>query len=210
MDNSHPDLVILGPYRHHNAFSINSYYDLISRRMPSLMPHWRIEASAAGNWLTPGAEIKHARWVQRTADVLFWLNTMRHCRARSFHLVDQGIAWYASHLYLGRGLVTVHDIRNLISSDNHNTPRSFLRKRLRCKSVEVIRHAAKIIAVSSFTADCLVASLNIPGKHITVIPNCLPSYFFARHQDPSQHRARLFPGVDRVVLSVSTRQPHKN
>jgi len=106
-----------------------------------------------------------------------------------------------------RGIVTIHDLAFLAHPEALAAGR---RRYLTAITALSARRAAKIIAVSAFTRDEIVARLGVPAEKIAVVHNAVDALFVPLPADEIA-RFRAEQGLpERVILCVGTLEPRKN
>jgi len=106
-----------------------------------------------------------------------------------------------------RAIVTIHDLAFLAHPETLGAGR---RRYLTAITALSARRAAKIIAVSAFTRDEIVARLGIPADKITVVHNAVDAAFAPLPADEIA-RFRAEQGLpERFLLCVGTLEPRKN
>ena len=103
-------------------------------------------------------------------------------------------------------VVTIHDVNYATAPQAHTAP---MRAGQRVVVPLAARAADRIIAVSAFARDALLAELHVDPARVDVVHNGggLPP---GPATPESELRARLALGDAPFVLSVSARRPHKN
>ncbi len=107
----------------------------------------------------------------------------------------------------GRGIVTIHDLAFLAHPEALGAGR---RRYLTAITALSARRAAKIIAVSAFTRDEIVARLGVAAEKVAVVHNAADATFAPL---PTEERARFRAeqGLpERFILCVGTLEPRKN
>ena len=97
-------------------------------------------------------------------------------------------------------VVTVHDLWPFAAP----SPDTGRRAREQSHYLRAVEHARRFIAVSRFTADELVARLNVDATRIEVIPNGV------RRLTPTDVTPARLPNGDRYVLFVGEAEPRKD
>ncbi len=107
----------------------------------------------------------------------------------------------------GRGIVTIHDLAFLAHPEALGAGR---RRYLTAITALSARRAAKIIAVSAFTRDEIVARLGVAAEKVAVVHNAVDATF-APLPDGERARFRAEQGLpERFILCVGTLEPRKN
>ena len=130
----------------------------------------------------------------------FWLPW----RARLFHSLAQRPPAFRFE----KEIVTIHDVFPLTGRD-YSTP-EFQRK-FSALLLEAVARAARVIAVSQYTTNQLVAHAGVPREKITVIHEGvdLPDRTLPREEKLAE-RERLVGRGNEMVLSVGVLQTRKN
>jgi glycosyltransferase involved in cell wall biosynthesis len=106
-----------------------------------------------------------------------------------------------------RGVVTIHDLAFLAHPEALGANR---RRYLTAITALSARRAAKIIAVSAFTRDEIVARLGIPAAKVAVVHNAVDASFVPLTAE-ERARFRAEQGLpERFILCVGTLEPRKN
>jgi glycosyltransferase involved in cell wall biosynthesis len=106
-----------------------------------------------------------------------------------------------------RGIVTIHDLAFLAHPEALGAGR---RRYLTAIIALSARRAAKIIAVSAFTRDEIVARLGVPADKVAVVHNAVDAAFAPLPPDEIA-RFRAEQGLpERLILWVGTLEPRKN
>src|SRR5579863_3313789 len=175
------DALLLGPHAGNSGYSINNYFNFCRQHLPESMPDWCIGCLSPGG--TPTSEhpslshrVRHRAWWDTYIE---WPLRLRRQRAELFHVIDQGLAWYAKFIPRARCITTVHDLIAYLTSSGGLTfdHLPYRRKLLVLECVRQIRRMDHIIAVSQHTANCLVRELAIPVSRITVVHNPVDKRF---------------------------------
>ena len=103
-------------------------------------------------------------------------------------------------------VVTVHDLAFLTHPEH--APAA-LRAYLRTVVPRQVAGAARVVAVSQTTRDCLIERLGVPPERVAVVANAVEERFFAA--EPLGPAARAALGLPAAyVLCVGTLEPRKN
>ena len=130
----------------------------------------------------------------------FWLPW----QARLFH----SLAQRPPAFHFEKEVVTVHDVFPLTGRD-YSTP-EFQRK-FSALLLEAVKRAARVIAVSRYTADQLVQHAGVRREKIRVIHEGVDSPArLLTPEERSQERQRLVGQGNRMLLSVGALQTRKN
>ena len=215
MRHSKSDVVLLGPHAGHGSYSIANYFNFTAGNIGPFVPDLKLRALAPG-----GAE----RLAELTLPQMhraklaleyytYWPLQLAVTKASLFHVADQGLAWYGRFLRHGRVLVTVHDIINVLIWRKRVPFGSLPRYRLPIllENVRFIKRADHLLCDSTFTADCVMQELGIPGHRITVVFNAVDASFYAA--DPSERRVireKWFGDSRFVVIHVGQATSYKN
>ncbi len=165
-----------------------------------------------GTGSTPGQQ--SVRRLQAWWDnYVVWQYRLRRIEADLFHVIDQGLAWYARYLRGGRRLITVHDF---IAYMTWKKKLPF--DPLPAKRIPVLRECARQIAAadalitdSQHTADCLMRELSVAARRITVVHNFLGEGLSPLAPDEwLQARKRWFSDAPYVVIHVGQPLVYKN
>ena len=98
--------LILGPHPGHSNYSITNYFDFCRSNMPLALKNWSIRSMSPGR-TTPLNITRYRSWWENYVEWPFVLGSRR---AELFHMVDQGLAWYAGVLPRAKYLATINDL----------------------------------------------------------------------------------------------------
>jgi glycosyltransferase involved in cell wall biosynthesis len=148
------------------------------------------------------------------ADTYFrWPSQLWATQSRLFHIVDQGLGWYAPFLRRQPFVITVHDVLDLLSLKGRLSSGSppLRRRPLIRASAQALSRAVCLIAHSHFTANALRTELGLDSKAIVVVAQVL-HHRFLRPASVATGAMRSHWGCDKgqVVLYVGSAAPHKN
>lgn len=202
-----PDVLLLGPHPSRCSISIETYF---SDLRAELIDKTGLHIDSRNPGCEPARD--HAVWAW-TDIYVRWPVVLRRSTAGLFHIMDQGLGWYAALLRQQRFVVTVHDLLDLLTMRrNLPFPTPPVRRRpLIRASAAALSRAAHLIAHSRYTADLLHTELGFPTASITVVPQVLNQRFKPPDAcDRQRLRSRLGCGEFPVVLYVGSAAPHKN
>ncbi len=205
--------MMLGPHPAHESYSITKYFEFYRGNLPA-----RLGVNVAARH--PGPEGERGTILPRQSrartlaeNYIQWPATLMGLTADCFHIVDQGLLWYAAFLKGGRRLGTVHDLTAYLSVHSR-LPLGNRRSRQRLLVWENTRELLKldhIVSVSRYTADCVVKELGYPASRITVIPNHLDPLFQCLSEERrALARRKWFGEVEKVVIHVGRPLVYKN
>ncbi|HEU4974706.1 MAG TPA: glycosyltransferase family 1 protein [Baekduia sp.] len=106
-----------------------------------------------------------------------------------------------------RRITTIHDLNYKIVPETHF---GILGLGMRVLVPAAAHRSHRLIAVSSSTADDLVAHLKVPRAKIDVVPQGVSARPAVAPTPEAELRARLELGDRPVLLTVSAKRPHKN
>lgn len=212
---STPDALLLGPHPGTSSYSIANYFNFCRWNLPGVMPDWKIEALAPGDMtLFDQPRLVHiARYRAWPHNFLEWPVRLRRQRARLFHIVDQGLTWYATFLPRVRRLATVSDLIAYLTCRGKLPfgPLPARRRPLVWESARQIRQMDHLISVSAYTADCLVRELEIPAARITVVHHHVdPCFSPLPAGERRRARERWFPAAEYAIIHVGSASAYKN
>ncbi len=205
---------LLGPHPGGQTYSISKYFNFYRTRLPAIFGGLVLGKC-------PGAirELEHGQLPTEPRRQAWWQNyvlwpmELARQSADCFHIVDQGLMWYARFLKKGRLIGTVHDlIAYMISAgklDLKQPPAK--RKLIISENTRQLRRLEAFISVSRHTADLLMRELDIPAGKISVIHNHLDPVF-APLAEPERVLARraFFGDAEYVVIHVGKASAYKN
>ncbi len=190
-----------------SAYSLNLLRALGEARLAGTTPHtFRAYVSAPGLAL-PGVELVQSHLpLERPAARIAWEQARFPFELGAASLVH-GLVNVLPLAARVAGVVTVHDLAFL------RTPQALPRAKrayLAALCRASVARAAHVIAVSTQTADDLMALFGAPARKITVVPNGVGAEFgLARPAEVARVRAaRALPA--RYLLFVGTLEPRKN
>ncbi|HEY1754060.1 MAG TPA: glycosyltransferase family 1 protein [Bryobacteraceae bacterium] len=205
---------ILGPHPGGQAYSISKYFNFYRSRLPAILSDPVLgKCPGAIEELGPGKMPEMPRrkaWVQ---NYVLWPMELARQQADCFHIVDQGLLWYARFLHKARIIGTVHDlIAYMIGAGKLNLQRAPAKRRLIIsENTRQIRRLEAVISVSRHTADLLMREIDIPARRITVIHNHLdPVFVPLTGLERAKARSALFGDADYVVIHVGKASAYKN
>lgn len=210
------DILLLGPYPGNESFSLANYFNFYRRELPSLLGACSLQAVCPGTLdQFDAAKIvragRHRAWWD---NYVAWPLRLKFQRAELFHIVDQGLAWYARFLNRGKLITTVHDLIAYMSCAGKLpfAPPPRKRQPIVHECVRRLREMDHLLSVSHYTADCLVRELEIPASKITVVHNYLDPEFrpIAAEEERRRIRAKWFGTAEAVVLHVGKPSVYKN
>jgi glycosyltransferase involved in cell wall biosynthesis len=129
---------------------------------------------------------------------------VRQLDADVIHVIDHGQAYLLNSLHASRTVVTCHDVILLALANGRigSSPVPPFALHLLYLSLELMKRAAAIVAVSEQTKRDLVTFLNIPPQRITVIPSGLNQPFSPDAERGAATRRRLGLGDGPLVLHI--------
>jgi alpha-1,3-rhamnosyl/mannosyltransferase len=158
-------------------------------------------AQVKRNLRTQVAALPGARWLWRK---------LRHFQA--WYGSDQlkgFIYWEPNYLLVpfdGPSVATIHDISHLRMPEHHPAARI---TEMNNQMPQTLAQATRLIAVSAFTRDEIIACLN-PAQQIDIVPPAVDPSFFAVQPDAREEARRRYDLPDDFILSVATLEPRKN
>ena len=205
--------MMLGPHPAHESYSITKYFEFYRRNLPTKLGV-PVAARHPGPQCQTGTILpRQSRTRTLRENYLQWPVALMGLSSECFHIVDQGLLWYAEFLKGGRRLGTVHDLTAYLSVHSR-LPLGNQRSRQRLLVWENTRQLLRldhIVSVSRFTADCVVKELGYPANRITVIPNHLdPLFEFLSEERRSVARRKWFGESEKVVIHVGRPLIYKN
>ncbi len=153
---------------------------------------------------------RRTAWVQ---NYLRWPVELTSLRSECFHIVDQGLMWYARFLRGGRILGSVHDLiaHLTIQGKLDLEPPPAKRKIIIRESIRQLCRLERIISISQHTADLLVREFQIPAQRIVVVHNHLDPVFTPMNEpERAVARQRFFGSSEYVVIHVGKASSYKN
>lgn len=210
---------LLGQYPGNSSYSILKYFNFYREHLATVLG--ATPAAACPGHRLPAMDevITHAgRMKAWRENYLEWPLELRRMRSDLFHIVDQGIFWYARFLpdssgRRGKLLGTVHDlIAYLISTGKLAIGKPSTRTNLLVReSMRQLTRLDHVISVSQFTADCMMRELGTLASRITVIPNHVDERFFPlTDEERSRMRRKWFGDARHVVIHVGRPLLYKN
>lgn len=205
---------ILGPHPGGQTYSISKYFNFYRTGLPAIFGD-RVLGKC------PGAiqELEHGKLPSMPRPKAWWQNyvlwpmELAHQSAGCFHIVDQGLMWYARFLQRGRIVGTVHDlIAYMINAGKLDFQRPPIKRKLVIsENTRQLRKLEVLISVSRHTADLLMRELEIPARKISVIHNHLDP-MFRPLTEPERATARrsFFGDAEYVVIHVGKASAYKN
>jgi glycosyltransferase involved in cell wall biosynthesis len=206
---------ILGPHPGNGTFSISNYFSFCHSHLGPAMPEIVIRAIAPGDRKEFDRPVlrESSRLTSWRQNYLEWPLELHGLNSDLFHIIDQGLAWYATFLRGGRRLITVHDLITYLNwtgklgFEKLSGGRIWLLKRCLAE----IHKADHLVSVSEHTADCMVRELGIPASRITVVHNFLsPGFSPSSPEERREARQHFFSGHEHVVLHVGKALAYKN
>jgi glycosyltransferase involved in cell wall biosynthesis len=207
---------ILGPHPGNWMYSICNYFNFCRRNLPPLLEPIRVKADAPGDGVQAFEDetFPVSSRVRARFDLYAkWPTQLLSKNAEVCHIVDQGLAWYSKFLRSARIIVTVHDLIALMASRGVlDVDRSTKAQNLLLRpSMDGIRKAQRVIAVSSETADCLMRYLGIPSERISVIHDPIESTFYPLcNAERRTAREKWFADAEHAIIHVGTPWRYKN
>lgn len=208
---------LLGPNPGNGSYSTTEYFRFLADNLqPALgeaVASHRPGLSQAGETCrqTPArVGPRRQMWVE---NYILWPRTLSTLRYDLFHIVDQGLGWYARHLKGGQRLATIHDLFGYLSMVGKIAlPRPPRHRRLLIReNVCQLKRMHHLVCVSQYTADCAVRELEVPASRITVLPNHLGEVFrLAGSEQRIAARVKWFGAAEHVVLHVGSSTRYKN
>jgi glycosyltransferase involved in cell wall biosynthesis len=104
-------------------------------------------------------------------------------------------------------VVTIHDLLYRQVPESHFGVRGL---GMRVLVPLAARRSDRVLTVSQSARAEIIRDLHVPGARIDVVPNGLGRNAVAAALDAAEVRARFDLGDRKVLLSVSTKRPHKN
>lgn len=206
---------ILGPHPGGQTYSISKYFNFYRNRLPAILSHPVLGKCPGAiehlehHGTLPSMPRRQAWW----QNYVLWPIELARERADCFHIVDQGLLWYARFLQKGRMIGTVHDlIAYLIGAGKLDLPQPPSKRRfIISENTRQLRRLEVMISVSRHTADLLMRELEIPARRIRVIHNHLDPIFAPLTEDERGHaRAIFFGDAEYVVIHVGKASAYKN
>src|SRR4051794_34969183 len=166
------------------------------------------EAAATGG---PWCEIDHVEMPLRAANRVNWVRgeqlmlprrAARHGVDLVHSLANTGPTW-------GRfaRVTTIHDLLYMMVPEAHFGLRGL---GMRVLVPAAARRSERVIAISKSTRDDVVSRLHVPAERIDVVPQGLGVSATREPLPEDEIRSRFELGNRRILLSVSTKRPHKN
>lgn len=166
------------------------------------------EAAATGG---PWSEMEHVEMPLRAANRVNWVRgeqlmlprwAQRHGVDLLHSLANTGATW-------GRfaRVTTVHDLLYMMVPDAHFGLRGL---GMRVLVPAAARRSDRVIAISKSTRDDVVSRLHVPADRVDVVPQGLGVSATERPLPADEVRRGFELGDRRILLSVSTKRPHKN
>jgi glycosyltransferase involved in cell wall biosynthesis len=154
---------------------------------------------------------KPVQLLQPTTSPRGYLTLRRILRDEKCDLIHMpSLMWLPPYLPPCPYLVTVHDVLDyMYRATNH----SGIKGTLHYYSTRfVLKHAAKILAVSNFTKNDLSRLFNIPAGRIEVIYNAIDERFLQGHSTPEEQQfiAERYQVNYPFILYAGRISPHKN
>lgn len=147
------------------------------------------------------AALPAARWLRRK---------QRHFQAWYHSRQLQGfIYWEPNYLLLpfaGPAVATLHDLSHLRMPEHHPAARVAEMNR---QLPRTLARATRLIAVSAFTREEIIARLH-PAQPIDIVPPAVDPSFFAVQAEARAQAKRRYHLPDAFILSVATLEPRKN
>ena len=208
-------LMILGPYAGNRSISINNYFNFHRRELPDVLRSGHLKAVVPGSLeefdsATPIANSRVKAW---TENYCLWPMRLGRLRGDLFHIVDQGLGWYAHFLGAGRRVITVHDLIAYLACEGKvdvvRPPVS--RRALVYECARQIRQMDRVICSSQFTADLVVRELEVPVERISVVHLPVnPVFRPLAPEDRQLARQRWFGAAEHAVIHVGKASVYKN
>jgi glycosyltransferase involved in cell wall biosynthesis len=205
---------LLGPHPGSQSYSISKYFNFYRNGLPAIL-----RDPVLGK--CPGAiqDLERGRlpvvprskaWLQ---NYLLWPLELARQSAGCFHIVDQGLLWYAGFLRRGRVAGTVHDlIAYMIGAGKLDLQQPPMKRKLIIyENMRQLRKLDALISVSRHTADLLMHELDIPARRISIIHNHLDPVFQPLADSERADIRRVFFGdAEYVVIHVGKASAYKN
>ncbi len=161
-------------------------------------------------WGISPSESRAKVWAR---NYIAWPIRLRGIEGDVYHIVDQGLTWYARMLKNGFRLVTVHDLISYMTylRELPFAPLSSRRQIWVLGCMRQIVKADHVFAISECTASALMKYSGLPAGKITVTPNCAHGAFrLCSSRETFVARARLFGSREVVILCVGSNAEYKN
>ncbi len=205
---------ILGPHPGGQTYSISKYFNFYRTRLPAIFGD-RVLAKCPGaihqleHGKLPTVPRRKAWW----QNYVLWPIELSRQTAGCFHIVDQGLMWYARFLRTARIAGTVHDlIAHMILAGKLNLQRPPAKRRpIISENMRQLRRLDALISVSRHTADLLMSELDIPARKISIVHNHLDPVFVPLTEcERTAARSSFFADAEYVVIHVGKASAYKN
>ena len=205
---------LLGPHPGGQMYSISKYFNFYRTRLPALFGGGVLRKCPGfidelEHGALPTMPRRKAWWQY----YVLWPIELAHQNADCFHIVDQGLMWYARFLKKRRIVATVHDlIAYMISAGKLDLKQPPAKRNLVIsESIRQLRKVENLISVSRHTADLMVRELEIPARKISVIHNHLDPLFAPLSElEKIAARKMFFADADYAVIHVGKASAYKN
>jgi glycosyltransferase involved in cell wall biosynthesis len=205
---------ILGPHPGGQTYSISKYFNFYRSRLPAILND-PVVAKCPGaiqeleHGVLPCIPRRKAWW----QNYVLWPVELARQSADCFHIIDQGLMWYARFLKTGKLIGTVNDlIAYLICAGKLNLQRPPAKRRLVIsENTRQLRRLEVLISASRHTADLLMRELDIPARRIRVIHHHLDPIFVPLTEvERASARSLFFADAEYAVIHVGKASVYKN
>lgn len=205
---------LLGPYPGNSSFSIGRYFDFYRRNFSEMFGADFAAFCPGGSLCEPEQRVSLAPRLEAwRRNYVEWPIQLTGLDSDLFHIVDQGLFWYARFLRGGKRVGTVHDlIAYFVSSGTLPLGRSSWRTSLLLReNINQLKRLDHAISVSEFTAHCLIREQLLPPDRVTVVHNHVDSRFTPPcNETRKKDRNKWFPGEEFAVIHVGRPLIYKN
>jgi glycosyltransferase involved in cell wall biosynthesis len=196
-------------------FSMDVYANGLIDGLKTISPSWEITEIAPQSF----DRSTHSRLIRAQKSYeRFWQfpKRVQQQAVDIFHVIDHSDAHIVRWLKkTGKPVVvTCHDLINIIYPDNlqGSVRMPFVSDRLGLYSIESMKYADAIVAVSAETAKNIGKVLSIEPERVTIIPNAVDFLFHELPTEQSQSFRHQFniPSNTFCLLNVGGNDPRKN
>lgn len=193
--------------------SMSQYGDMVEEALSRVgVTAVRIHITLAEKWFSR-VPIPLKSWIHHATLTLMAATKLSRSKADVFHILDGSYAYVARWVKSGRIVATSHDLIPVLQAQRHfgEVLPSRAARYLILRSLDSLRNADHVVAVSSNTACDLARVAGIERERITVIYHALPSAFVAGNAGgtPASWQERRY-GEHPYVLHVGNNAFYKN
>ncbi len=199
------------------ALSMDVYADNLVSELKAMHPNWDIVEIAPEPWSKAADQWRSGTGLRKYYERL-WRHpyAVKRLDGDIFHIIDHSNAHVAYWLRKKKCkvVITCHDLVQFVYPEILNDQASFPAFSMASwkYSVQGMKYADHIIAVSSNTAQDIIQMLPIPLERITIVPNGVESYFRPLPENEVQAVRKRYEESPEVfcLLNVGSNHQRKN